>query len=150
MYILWRLIYVYAIYYKNPQEVPFFVVTIPPRLVITNLWKARKNTKRLTKWPPCLGWGHHASAVLEIHGRSLRHPWRAKLIRPTAVREKTNPLTKLHSIPRCSWKITPNLILLMVQKSGDHHLGCTKTFCKSWGELPTSTGDRRISFFHQQ
>ena len=37
------------------------------------------------------------------------------------------------------------LVLLMVQKSGDHHLGCIK-LCKSWDKLPTSSGDRRISF----
>ena len=38
------------------------------------------------------------------------------------------------------------VILLMVQKSGHHHLGCTKPLwiCK-WDKLLTSTGDRRIS-----
>ena len=35
-------------------------------------------------------------------------------------------------------------VLLKVQKSGDHHLGCKKP-CKYWDKLPTSTGDRRIS-----
>ena len=40
-------------------------------------------------------------------------------------------------------------LLLMVQKSGDHHLRCIKP-CKLWNKLPTSTGEFAEFLNHHQ
>ena len=67
---------------------------------------------------------------------------------PKIMSEDSNPFW-LGGYTVCNWKhqlvFDVSIILLMVQKSGDHHRKDVQNLCEQWNKLPNSTSACRIS-----